>query len=382
MFPHAYAYLQPILKGLRNNKSLSEITTKASLNNKSEQSLERRSADHIERIAFAIQATLDIFKVIDDIKPDIDNDIKIEFGEITKATRLKIKETIKKSYYTNDSSGSVNDSIADYPSDVDLLELDKVQIKSIKEAPKQTMKISLDAVKIAVKMYDELFYPQGLQLFKCELSAIEQAQNTKDNEKKILELPFNILYTNQLVAGGCIFRNAKRRNINAQQLLKNLVEKNILSSGKFLKTSAKHVRSWIRNFNFTNKNEFDKFKHTLFNDYGWTLESYLRRVKQNADYPTNLELVNPRGVEKLKQQKQSIKLVDEQIMRIMGQHSQKDEDAQEMDIDQSGDAENNGNGCFTIIKPRLTDPMNEKSNSKRLTAQRPGIYKDARYYLF
>ncbi|CAF1519675.1 unnamed protein product, partial [Didymodactylos carnosus] len=111
----ANVYLQPILEGLRNNRTPSEITTKVSSDNKCEQGLEKRSADNIERIAFAIQTTLDIFNVIDDIEPDIENDIKIEFGQITKATRLKIMETIRKQFYINDNPGSLNDSIINHP---------------------------------------------------------------------------------------------------------------------------------------------------------------------------------------------------------------------------------------------------------------------------
>ncbi|CAF1397636.1 unnamed protein product, partial [Didymodactylos carnosus] len=282
----AYAYLKPILVALHNNEASSEITTKVSLNNKREQALERRSADIIERIAFAIQTILDIFKIIDDIKPDIVNDIKIEFGQITKATRLQIEETIRKNYYINDNPGAVNDSIIDYPDDVDLLEL------------------------------DELFY--------CKLNTDEQSQKTNENEKKILQLPFNIIYTTQLVGSDCIFHNAKKRNIDVQQLLKNLVEKKILSSGMFLKTSGKNVPSWIRNLEFVDEKEFDKFKYTLLNDYGWTLEKYLEKVRQNAEYATSLQLTIPVGADKLNKQKQSIRLMDEQIMRTKEQRSQKE----------------------------------------------------------
>ncbi|CAF4691549.1 unnamed protein product, partial [Didymodactylos carnosus] len=64
----AIAYLQPILKGLRLNRSPPQMRCIPSHNNKREQALERRSADLIERIAFVIQNVFDVLKVLNDIE--------------------------------------------------------------------------------------------------------------------------------------------------------------------------------------------------------------------------------------------------------------------------------------------------------------------------
>ncbi|CAF1533603.1 unnamed protein product [Didymodactylos carnosus] len=312
----ACAYLKPILNRLRKNEQQPEIQTKPRIDNKREEALERRSADIVERWAFSLQQNFDTFKVLQDMIEDKDgttDNNKICFENITKSTRIRIMETIKKLFYDNHdidkTTNIVNNSVNKW-------NLDTVPITSIKQRPKESMKIELYTCKIAVKMYDALFFPQSLHLFNCDLTTDEIGQQIYNTEKTILELNYNVFCVQQIDGNNGPLHHAERRGINVKDLLKNLIEKKLLRQGMYLKTAARNILSYMCIFDFADEDELNDVKRTLMDHYGWTLEHYIKRCFQNKDYPIKMgKTIQPTvlGQQDLAIQKQSMRNTSETL---------------------------------------------------------------------
>ncbi|CAF1567542.1 unnamed protein product, partial [Didymodactylos carnosus] len=184
----AYHYLKPITDGLRMNETPIEIKSKPSFYNRRDLAVERRSADLIERLAMMFQTLFDIETILKDIKD-------IQFSTIKRVVYEQFKEKICTTFYKNDDAGTVNDSIIDYSSGDDIKEYDEVRITSIPEAPKKSLKISLEAAQTAVRFYDDILFPTSLQLFNCQPDSQQNMLKNNENERKILDLPFNMFTT-------------------------------------------------------------------------------------------------------------------------------------------------------------------------------------------
>ncbi|CAF1219741.1 unnamed protein product, partial [Didymodactylos carnosus] len=211
----AIAYLQPILKGLRLNRSPPQMRCIPSHNNKP---LERRSADLIERIAFVIQNVFDVLKVLNGIED-------LKFHTIAKETLTRIKENIQILYGKNDDDSNIDDGRMGYPNNIDLKDLAVVRITTVSKPPKKSMKITLAAVKAAVRIYDDLFYPQALHLFCSEPDNHQKEIGNLEHQHAILQTPFNAFSLSTLTRSGCIFHNHTRDKIHVYGLLADLVEK-------------------------------------------------------------------------------------------------------------------------------------------------------------
>ncbi|CAF1110655.1 unnamed protein product [Didymodactylos carnosus] len=229
---------------------------------------------------------------------------------------MKIQQKIDTLFYKNDDVGSINDEILTYPKDTDLQELEVVRITSIPKPPKNSMKITLDAAKTAVNFYDDLLLPQALQLFDCEPDEYQEMIERNNNQQKILNLPLNIFAFISLTGHGCAFYNYNRNNIDVKQLLSNLVEKQLLSSGKYLKSSMRPVDCWMRKLpQSDDEKQVQEFEKILVTDFGITLEKYVKEYEENNCYPTNLSLTDM-GIQEILKQERHLSLLKEKLSRM------------------------------------------------------------------
>ncbi|CAF1631986.1 unnamed protein product, partial [Didymodactylos carnosus] len=138
-----------------------------------------------------------------------------------------------------------------------------------------------------------------------------------ENERKILDLPFNMFTTSTLTSHG-VFHNAKRDGIHVNELLANLESKKMIKSGYYLKSKGRNIEGFLRSLpDVTNETQFLEFSTTLVQDYGYTLEKYLRTYESNKKHPENLKsTLTDTAVTELLKQETFIPLIKEEIRRI------------------------------------------------------------------
>ncbi|CAF0877674.1 unnamed protein product [Didymodactylos carnosus] len=312
------AYLQPILKGLRLSRSPLQMRCIPSHNNKREQALERRSTDPIERIKFLIQNVFNVLKVLNGIED-------LKFHTIAKETLTRIKENIQILYSKNDDDSNIDDGLLDrpwiahssmgYPNNIDLKDLAVVRITTVSKPPKKSMKITLAAVKAAVRIYDDIFYPQALHLFYSEPDNHQKEIGNLEHQHAILQTPFNTFSLSTLTRSGCIFHNHNRDKIDVYGLLADSVEKNFLSYGQYLETLRRLLPSWMIKFTDEDDTNLSNYSKTLINNYGISREKYVKNCEINLDHADGFKL-SLDGEERIKIQYEFLRLLNEKLFKI------------------------------------------------------------------
>ncbi|CAF0975231.1 unnamed protein product, partial [Didymodactylos carnosus] len=280
-------YLEPILNGLRFNDSTKDITIKQLSDSKRQGSLERRSADLIERLAFSLQNIFDVFRVLKEVEKE---GYPIRFGDIYLETRQACEQQIAKLFYSNEGGAASQQNNTSYADYVDLKTLPCVRITSVSSPPTKSMTVTLETVQIAVRLYDEVYYPQSMNLFNCQDDDFED--NAHDNEygRKILLFPFKIILKASLTQTGGPFKNAGRNDIDVDKIISNLVNKQLLKSGRYLKSSARNIICWIRWFpDCQAEEQLADLMKNLSDDYGFPLYQYLHTIENISDCHPNTE---------------------------------------------------------------------------------------------